>query len=963
MRNIIVRFCHFYLSRPFTSAFVALAVLLGAGFFSTRLQVNSNQLDLLPENLRSVEEARRIERMIGGAGFVILTFRMAERDAGDEIFYRALDAKRRSKDAEATELLAQAEAEYKKLQPENQKHIPELKKAVEEMNAALEALPEIQYTEYKVDLSPVLERILFFVRTPDLREGLRRVGKKRDDMIERANPFFIDLGQPEYNLNLNDLVNKYRKVGKKEIDDNYYVSPDRKMLTMIAKPSFSLQQIAQSRALIETVRKIAAEKEFGKRGIEVGFAGSYVLYVDAYDSINQSIAPTLVYALLGISIVLIAFIHRFSLIVAMLLALGYSIVLTYGLTFLMIGELNLITSMFGGILAGLGIDFGIHLIGRFKEEFSTNPDFIPAVTQAILRTGKAAVYSALTTTAAFISLIISDFKGFSHFGIISAYGILITAVCMFFLTPLILAVTLKVFPNILNKYVSKDRDHSLEERLNSKVDAPRLARIALGSMLALVVLAGVFTPWVEWDNDARNMLDYNIPSERLQDEIALRYDVVGSPVVVAQNDTDEVRALWEYFEPMTAAQDQILAQVLSVFAFVPPTHQQRANYQLVQQFRRESSVLQKSLIPEAYQKYWDDYQRIVAREPFELKDVPDDLQSQFRNIPSATETGWLTYIYPEVSRLYKQEGLVELDHAVGEIHYPVIGGQSVENLAYHLPVWERANRKRVAGSTTEKDVTLAGERTVRLSEREINGVIAQANEATDVELRAAGLSDLAVRSLLEHRPFDSLNAIQEHKLTAYGTGSVILVARFTYIVLQETRYLLFSTMFLVLIILYASFRNIVSSLMALVPLVSGCFLMIGLMVAFGVKVNYFNVSVLPIVIGYGINNGIFVFYRYVETGSIFRTLYYTGHAALASSLTSLAGWGALALTDHPGIKSMGILACLGLSSMMLTTLVMFPAVLRIVAEKWPQFFDRLRERTGVEATDQPAVAVGEGARS
>jgi predicted RND superfamily exporter protein len=947
MRNLVVRFCNYYLNRPVISALIALAIFACGAFFASRLQVNSNQLDLLPENLRSVQEARRVGRMIGGAGFVILTFRKSERDAGDKIFYEALAAKRASQDDRADTLLARAEAEYKKLQPENQKDIPELKKAVEEMNAALEALPEIQYTEYKVDLSPVLQRIHFFVRTPDLREGLRRLGKKRDDMVERANPFFIDLGQPAYQLRMDDLVDKYRRVGKKEIDDDYYVSPDRKMLTMLAKPTFSLQEIAQSRELIETVRRIAAEKNFEARGIEVGFTGSYVLYVDAYDSINRSITPTLIYALIGVSIVLIAFIHRVSLIAAMLLALVYSIVLTFGLTYLVIGELNLITSMFGGILAGLGIDFGIHLIGRFKEEYAENPNFIPAMIESILHTGKAATYSALTTTAAFISLIVSDFKGFSHLGTMSAYGILITSLSMFFVVPLILALAIKIYPNLLKKYAAKDRDHTVEDRFNAKFNAPRLSRVALYSMLTVVVGAAIFVPRVQWDNDARNMLDYNIPSEVLQDEIALRYDVVGTPVVVAQTETDEVRALWEHFEPLTESQDRILAQVLSVFAFVPPVHQQRANYNLVQQFRRDSAAVQKSLIPPAYQNYWGDYQRMVARRPFELKDVPEDLQSQFRNIPDAPEQGWLTYIYPEVSRLYRQEGLVELEEIVGEIEFPVLGGQSLLNLAYYLPTWERANRERIDGARKRMDVKVAGDRTIKLSEREINGILAQANKASPQELNAAGLSELGVNKTIANRPFESLADLQQEKLSAYGTGSVVLVARFTYIVLQETRYLLVSTVLLVLLILYASFRNIISSLMVLLPLVSGSILMVGLMSALGVKLNYFNVSVLPIVIGYGIDNGIFVFYRYVESGSIFRTLYHTGHAALASSLTSLAGWGSLALAGHPGIQSMGILACLGLSSMMIMTLIMFPAVLRIFAEKRPEFFDGLRKRYAI----------------
>ncbi len=951
MRELVSRFCDFYLSRPFTSAAVALVVFAVGAFFASRLSINSNQLDTLPPDLPQVEEARKVENMIGGAGFVILAFRMQERDEGDEIFYRALDLKRKSKDAEADELIKEANEIYDNLQQENAKDVTKLKTAVDEMVAELRELEEVRFIQHKVDLSSVLERILFYVKTPDLREGLRRVSKKRDDMVERASPFFIDLGQPQYSLNLNDLINKYRVVGRKEITDDYYVSPDRKMVTMICKPWFSLQEIDKTQAFVKKIRAIAKEKKFEQRGIEVGFTGGYVLYADAYDSIQESIQPTLIYALVGIAFVLLLFIRRITLIASMLIALIYAIVLTFGITYLTVGELNLITSMFGGILAGLGIDFGIHLIYRFREEYSANPDFIPAVKESILHTGRAAIYSAMTTTAAFISLILSEFRGFSDFGIISAYGIITTALCMFFLTPLILAVIVRIFPNILNKYAKSDRDHSFEDGLEHRINFPLVTRGVLIASALLVIAAAIIAPRVEWDNDVRNMLDYDIPSERLQDEIALRYDLIGSPVAIAVETKDEARALWEFFDPLTEELDQSVAQVVSVYQFVPPVHQQRENYRLIQRFRRESEIVKRSLIPQQYQQYWGQYQRVVAQRPFTFEDLPEDIKYQFRSIPESKYEGWLTFVYPEVSQLYRQEGVARLDQLIGDFEYPIVGRHSLKDLAYFVPEWERLRRTRISGSRKVEEVP--GTRGVELSERDINGLLDIANRATEKELQRTGLSDLAVRTILKERPFESVADLQSHRLSAIGTGSVVIVAKFTYIILKESRNLVISTFVLVLLILFITFRNVLSSVLALVPLIAGAVIMAALMVLLGVKVNYFNVMVLPIVVGYGINNGIFVFYRYLENGSIYHTLYHTGQAALASSLTSVAGWGALAMADHPGLESMGILACVGLLSMMSATLVLFPAILAFLSEKRPQVFDTMRAKHGIELISAP----------
>lgn len=952
LRRSIAAFFQAYLGRPYRSALIALLLLVGALYFASRLTINSDQLTLLPADDPIVAETRRVTRLMGGAGYLVVAVRMTERDAGDEYFYKGLDLTRAREDEAGRELLARANAEYERLLPENKRQAELLKQASDELAAEIGKLPDVQYIAYRVNLSTVQRKALYFVKPDDLREAFRRIGLKRDELVERASPFYIDLGQPGYRLDLTDIIARYRTVGKKDITDEYNISPDRKMILMGVKPSFNSDEIELSRDMIARLKAIAVRLKLEERGIETSYGGSYTIYAEAYDSIRNSLAPTTALALIGVAVVLVFFVRRFSLILALMLALIYSIGLTFGVTGLFLGELNLLTSLFAGILAGLGVDFGIHLVYRMREEYALGLDFIPAVSEAVIATGPAALFSVATTTAAFATLIPSDFKGFAQLGLISAYGIVITWLCMFLITPLLLALFMKVRPHLLDGYGSKQVMLAREERLRGRWGAPGLARGALLILLAVFLVCGYFSTRVYWDSDIRNMVDQTTPSERLTDELALRFDVAGSPSVIAQPGLDETRALWEYFEPLSDAEKQSIAQVISPFTFVPPRHQQLENWRLIRNFHAQNQAINPSVLPENYRGIYHAYLALVNEPPFTIDDVPRDSLDRFTQSPTSEEKAYFTIFYPVVSQLTDSEGVMRFGRLIEYVEFPIVGRHSILDMAYVIPEWQARSGRRIAGATEKRDVLR-----MSLSERDINGVLDIANRADEAFLRReAGLSDLAVRTILEGRPFADLKALQAKTLHGRAAGANSAVARFMQIVAGEVRVILVASLVVTLLILALSFRQPIFTLIAAAPLAAGALMLGGVMGATDLSLNYFNVCVVPVLFGYGVNNGIFVFYRYLECGDVFRAIYRTGGAALASTLTSLAGWAAVATTGHPGLSSMGWLAVAGLTTMLIATLVFLPALLRVLEPITPS----LRARAEVARRENDALFAGAG---
>ena len=933
MRALISRFCDFYLSRPHTSAAFALVLVVLSGFAASGLTINSDQLSLMSPELPQVQEALKVNEMLGGFGYIIITLKNTEQDGGDELFHKAVELTHQDKMDEAQEVFQEARAFDEKNAERNKERAKVLKRIADELHEELKDRPELRFIRYKVDLDSLYKKAYFYMETRDVAEVLRRARRKRAELIEKADPFYIELeDKPAYRFDVSDIIAKYRNIGGRQMfADNYFLSPDRKMLIMLLKPKFSLNEIDRATQLLEDMTALVEAKKYGEQGVEVNFTGTYIQFLDNYKMVRQSLEPAMLLSLAGITIILVFFVRRKRLIGVMLFSLIYAIIVTFGLTKLVFSELNLLTSMFGGILAGLGIDFGIHFIFRFREEFSVDEDLMRSIKEAIIKTGAAAFFSASTTGAAFLSLIFSGFRGFYEFGVISAYGIVITATCMFLLTPLQIVLLHKYFPKFLKNLAINPGEEKEDQNLIDRINLPAVSRgVLIGAALLLIVMS-ILAQGVRFENDGRRMVRLDLPSKELYEEIGWRYNLAGDPLVIASDTLDEVRSLWDYLNPMPAKYEETLARVNSIYGFVPDYEQQRRNYRLVQGFHAENSALKADMVPARFRGYYRNYLEVVREKPFEAEELPEFITSQFRNLPDSKIKGWLTLVSPRVGRIVYTEDLQALEKLIGEVHYPVISRHMIRSIVDSLPAWERRNG-RIKGDRTPPEARFDRDGVIQLSEYEEKGLLAILNSISPEALKKYGFPEAVNEEILKSRPFENLADVQETRNLARTTGSLILVARFTQIIERESRKIIGGTIVLVILILFISFRNVLSVSLSLIPLFCGMIFTLGVMALFDVRINYFNICVIPVVIGYGINNGIFLFHRFKETGSVSRTLYFTGSAVMASSLTTLAGWGSLSVAFHVGLKTMGYLACIGISFMMLTSLTILPAILQLLAE-------------------------------
>ena len=85
-----------------------------------------------------------------------------------------------------------------------------------------------------------------------------------------------------------------------------------------------------------------------------------------------------------------------------------------------------ISTLAGGVAAiviGIGIDYAIHLMNRYKYERKSGKKIIEATEEAVASTGAALIATALTTLAAFFAFLFGNMPEMGRFGILMIIGI------------------------------------------------------------------------------------------------------------------------------------------------------------------------------------------------------------------------------------------------------------------------------------------------------------------------------------------------------------------------------------------------------------------------------------------------------------------------------------------------------------------------------------------------------------
>ncbi|MDG2111454.1 MAG: MMPL family transporter [Actinomycetota bacterium] len=138
-------------------------------------------------------------------------------------------------------------------------------------------------------------------------------------------------------------------------------------------------------------------------------------------------------------------------------------------------------------------------------------------------------------------------------------------------------------------------------------------------------------------------------------------------------------------------------------------------------------------------------------------------------------------------------------------------------------------------------------------------------------------------------------------------------------------------LFLVLCVLVADLRRPSYVLLALLPVVFGASVTLGILCWVSVPFNILTALTVPLLIGLGVDDGIHVLHRIRENpdGSPDKAAASVGQAIVLTTLTTCASFGVLLFSNHPGLESMALVCIVGLPLCLLASVMLVPAAAKL----------------------------------
>lgn len=218
----------------------------------------------------------------------------------------------------------------------------------------------------------------------------------------------------------------------------YLRAPGGTLFFVEVSPLKDFTALDPFRPSLDFVRGVVREVAEDHPTVEIGLTGKPVLMDDEMRTANADMARA---SLVSVAIITVLFIAVFRGVRRPLLALVAFAVATgwtFGAATLLVGHLNLLSTVFMLVLVGAGLDYGVHVVSRYGEYRRARPA-AEAVALAVRHIGPGTLAGAAGSAAVFFGAMFTDFGGLRELGVIAGAGLLLCALSMVTVLPALLA--------------------------------------------------------------------------------------------------------------------------------------------------------------------------------------------------------------------------------------------------------------------------------------------------------------------------------------------------------------------------------------------------------------------------------------------------------------------------------------------------------------------------------------------
>ena len=175
------------------------------------------------------------------------------------------------------------------------------------------------------------------------------------------------------------------------------------------------------------------------KGVRVRLTGAAPLADEEFATVGEGAPLHLGLTLVAIAVILYLALKSGRVIFAVLITTLAGLVMTIGSGLLLVGRFNVISVAVAALFLGLGVDFGIQVAVRYRDERHKLDDVKAAMVTAARGVGWSLTLAAFSLLAGFFSFLPTSFKGVSELGLITGVGMIIAFLLSLTLLPALIA--------------------------------------------------------------------------------------------------------------------------------------------------------------------------------------------------------------------------------------------------------------------------------------------------------------------------------------------------------------------------------------------------------------------------------------------------------------------------------------------------------------------------------------------
>ncbi len=502
----------------------------------------------------------------------------------------------------------------------------------------------VNYVDYKRDIDFFKNHALLFMDLDDLEEIQFRIEDRITQEKIKLSPLAIQLDEDEGEevLNFSDIEAKYKEDGRSE--EAYYVNPDSTILALEVSAAGTVSNIGFTKEMHNAVRGAVAKlnPQSYHPNMVIEYGGTFKNKIDEFDVILNDIKSTLIYGVVGVVFILTLYFRQPLAVFFVGIPLTMGLSWAFAITYWVIGNLNTMTGFLFVILFGLGVDFGIHMFARYLEDRMARMDVLSAIETMLKKTGAAILTAALTTSMAFYSLTITDFKGFSEFGFIVGTGILMSLVSMTTVLPAFLVLSDKKLGLIRMRPVW---GHAWGNRRGRFP----MARLVLVAGIAVTIYLGANLHRIAFEYNFTNLRS-NLPASRaVKDKISTisQFNKESqSPSVVLADSKEDLGEIVSAIEAKIASNDPTptIDKIKTLWSAIP--QQQDEKLKIIAEIRELANGEGAKLIKGEQKERLDDLRELLDVEKMSVDDLPKNILRKFSTVDGSR--AHFAFIYPSV---------------------------------------------------------------------------------------------------------------------------------------------------------------------------------------------------------------------------------------------------------------------------------------------------------------------------